>query len=101
VLQATQEHVKAVALARTLGADSETVDNEAFLAATWHVLQAERRCDSLLRDARRSILGAIADAPSLMLANDLAGALESTSDRLLTAAYGLREVAFDRAGVTQ
>jgi uncharacterized protein Yka (UPF0111/DUF47 family) len=101
VLQATQEHVKAVALARTLGADSETVDNEAFLEATWHVLQAERRCDSLLRDARRSILGAIADAPSLMLANDLAGALESTSDRLLTAAYGLREVAFDRAGVTQ
>jgi uncharacterized protein Yka (UPF0111/DUF47 family) len=101
VLQATQEHVKAVAIARTLGSDSETVDNEAFLAATWHVLQAERRCDTLLRDARRSILAAIHDAPSLMLANDLAVSLEATSDRLLTAAYGLRDVAFDRTGVSQ
>lgn len=101
VLQATQEHVKAVALARTLGSDSETIDNEAFLSATWHVLQAERRCDSLLRDTRRSILAAVRDAPSLMLANDLAASLEATSDRLLTAAYGLRDVAFDRAGVSQ
>ncbi len=101
VLQATQEHVKAVALARMLGSDSETIDNEAFLSATWHVLQAERRCDSLLRDARRSILAAVRDAPSLMLANDLAASLEATSDRLLTAAYALRDLAFDRAGVSQ
>lgn len=99
VLQAAQDHVKAVAAARTLGSDSEAVDNDAFLAATWQVLQAERRCDTLLRDARRVILGAIHDAPSLMLANDLAVALESASDRLLVAAYALRDLAFGKTAV--
>ena len=99
VLQATQDHVKALAIARTLGANSEAVDNDAFLAATWRVLQAERHCDVLLREARRVILGAVQDAPSLMLANDLAATLESASDRLLAAGYALRDVAFDKAGV--
>ncbi|MFZ1100063.1 MAG: hypothetical protein WAN26_11755 [Steroidobacteraceae bacterium] len=100
VLQATQDHMKAVAIARTLGARSETIDNDSFLAATWEVLQAERRCDVLLREARRVILGAVRDAPSLMLANDLAAALEAASDRLLIAAYALRDIAFDKTGVT-
>jgi hypothetical protein len=53
----------------------------------------------LLRDARRVILGALQDAPSLMLANDLAAAFEAASDYLLTAAYSLRDVAFDKTGV--
>ena len=99
VLQATQDYVKALAIARTLGSDSEAVDNDAFLGATWRVLQAERQCDALLRDARRLILGALLDAPSLMLANDLAAAFEAASDYLLTAAYSLRDVAFDKTGV--
>jgi len=99
VLQATQDQVKALAIARTLGSHGESVDNDAFLDAIWRVLQAERQCDSLLRDARRVILGAVHDAPSLMLANDLAGTLELASDRLLAAAYALRELAFDKAGV--
>jgi uncharacterized protein Yka (UPF0111/DUF47 family) len=99
VLQAMQDHVKALAMARTLGADSTTADNDAFLAATWRVLQAERQCDALLRDARRVILDAVTDAPSLMLANDLAVTLEAASDRLLAAGYALRDVAFDRTGV--
>ncbi len=99
VLQATQDQVRALAIARTLGNNSEAADNDAFLGATWRVLQAERQCDALLRDARRVILGAVQDAPSLMLANDLAGALELASDRLLAAAYALRDLAFDKAGV--
>jgi uncharacterized protein Yka (UPF0111/DUF47 family) len=99
VLQATQDHVKALTIARTLGTDSSAVDNDAFLAATWQVLQAERQCDALLRDARRVILKTVRDAPTLMLANDLACALESASDRLLTAGYALRDVAFDKTGV--
>jgi len=99
VLQATQDYVKALAIARTLGSDSEAVDNEDFLAATWRVLQAERQCDVMLREARRVILGTLQDAASLMLANDLAAALESASDYLLTAAYALRDVAFDKTGV--
>jgi len=99
VLQATQDQVKALAIARTLGSHSEAVDNDAFLRATWRVLQAERQCDALLRDARRVILDAVRDAPSLMLANDLAATLELASDRLLVAAYSLRDLAFDKAGV--
>jgi uncharacterized protein Yka (UPF0111/DUF47 family) len=99
VLQATQDHVKALAIARTLSVESSALDNDEFLAATWRVLQAERQCDGLLRDARRVILGAIKDAPSLMLANDLAATLEDASDRLLAAGYALRDVAFDKTGV--
>jgi uncharacterized protein Yka (UPF0111/DUF47 family) len=99
VLQATQDHVKALAIARTLSVESSAVDNDEFLAATWRVLQAERQCDGLLRDARRVILGAIKDAPSLLLANDLAATLEDASDRLLAAGYALRDVAFDKTGV--
>lgn len=99
VLQATEDQVKALAIARTLSSNSEAADNDAFLGATWRVLQAERQCDALLRGARRVILGTVQDAPSLMLANDLAGTLELASDRLLAAAYALRDLAFDKAGV--
>lgn len=59
MLQATQDQVKALAIARTLGSNGEAVDNDAFLRATWRVLQAERQCDALLRDARRVILCAL------------------------------------------
>ena len=100
VLQAVQDQVRAVAIARTLGSQSETIDNDSFLAASWAVLQAERRCDTLLRDARRVILATVRDAPALMLASDLATALEAASDRLLIAAYALRDVAFDKAEVS-
>ena len=96
VLEATQEHVKALAVAMTLGAaaqsDNAGGDTDAFLAATWGVVRAERRCDELLRQARRVILHHIDDAASLMLANDLAMTLELASDRLLSVAYALRDL---------
>ena len=99
VLQAVQDQVKALAIARSLGGNSPSADNDDFLRATWRVLQAERQCDVFLRDARRVILGTVQDAPSLILANDLAATLELASDRLLVAAYALRDLAFDKAGV--
>lgn len=99
VLDATQDHVRALAIARTLDQGADAADNDAFLAATWRVLQAERQCDALLRHARRVVLRTVREAPALMLANDLASALELASDRLLAAAYGLRDLAFDQAGV--
>lgn len=109
VLSATQEHIKALAIARRLasrgeGSDAgnamgqDGADSDAFLAASWHVLRSERECDELLRAARRVMLGAIKDAASLMLANDLAMALELASDRLLVAGYALRELAFEQVG---
>ena len=99
VLQATQDHVKALAIARTLGGSiCDSGDNDAFLAALWAVLHAERQCDELLRQARRIILSTLVDPPSLMLANDLAVALELASDHLLAAGYGLRELTFSKTG---
>ena len=98
VLSATQEHIKALAIARRLGSGSDAADSDAFLAASWNVLRSERECDELLRSARRTILASIRDAASLMLANDLAMTLELASDRLLVAGYALRDVAFDQAG---
>ena len=101
MLSATQEHIKALAIARRLGAGSnsaDSADSDAFLAASWNVLRSERECDELLRSARRTILASIRDAAALMLANDLAMALELASDRLLVAGYALRDVAFDQAG---
>jgi uncharacterized protein Yka (UPF0111/DUF47 family) len=99
VLQATQDHVKALTIARTLRSDSNACDNDAFLRATWSVFQAERHCDTLLRDARRIILENIDDAASLMLANDLALALENASDCLLQAGYALRNIVLSNTGV--
>ena len=98
VLSATQEHIKALAIARRLGSGSDAADSDAFLTASWNVLRSERECDELLRGARRTILASIRDAASLMLANDLAMTLELASDRLLVAGYALRDVAFDQAG---
>jgi len=98
VLAATQEHVKALAIARCLGDASDTADNDSFLAASWNVLRSERQCDELLRTARRAILAVVRDAPALTLANDLASTLELASDRLLVAGYALRDVAFGKAG---
>jgi len=98
VLLATQEHVKALAIARRLGAGSDAADSDAFLAASWNVLRSERECDELLRSAGRTILASVRDAAALMLANDLAMTLDLAPDRLLVAGYALRDVAFDQAG---
>jgi uncharacterized protein Yka (UPF0111/DUF47 family) len=101
VLQAMQEHVKALAIARGLGSGAETGDSDDFLASTWSVLRSERQCDELLRTARRTILRTVSDAAAMMLANDVAIALEMASDRLLVVAYALRDMAFDQAGARQ
>jgi len=99
VLTATQDHVKALAVARTLGQRSEASDHDEFLAAAWRVLQAERQCDELLRSARRALALACRahpDAVALTLGNELAAGLEAASDALLALIYGLREWAFHR-----
>jgi uncharacterized protein Yka (UPF0111/DUF47 family) len=99
VLMAMQEHIKALAIAKGLGTASDSTDSDAFLAATWSVLRAERQCDELLRAARRIILATLRDAAALRLADDLAATLELASDRLLVAGYALRDVAFGQTGV--
>jgi uncharacterized protein Yka (UPF0111/DUF47 family) len=99
VLTATQDHIKALAVARTLGETSDAADHDEFLAASWRVLRAERQCDELLRSARRALAEACRehdDATALVLSNEFAAALEQASDALLSLGYGLRERAFRR-----
>jgi uncharacterized protein Yka (UPF0111/DUF47 family) len=99
VLGAVQDHVKALAIARTLGEESSRDDHEEFVAALWRVLNAERQCDTLLRDVRRALSERVTDAATLNLSTDLANALESATDSLLATGYGLRKLAFSRVGV--
>lgn len=100
VLRATQDHVRAVAVAGTLGEGSDAADHDEYLDASWRVLQAERQCDELLRAARRALASKVGDAASMVLGNELAAALELASDRLLVFGYALREHAFRRVGVS-
>ena len=89
-----------MALARRLDGQREDDDHDAFVTATWQVLRAERECDDLLRQIRRHALTHTRDTASLLVALDLAGQLERTSDHLLAAAYGLREWVFSHSGVS-
>lgn len=101
VLGAVQDHVRALEVARTLGEGSTSEDHEEFVAALWRVLNAERQCDVLLRDVRRALAEHVSDAATMTLSTDFAQALESASDWLLATGYGLRRLAFSRAGVGQ
>ncbi|GAB3373408.1 phosphate transport regulator [Azotobacter armeniacus] len=98
VLAATQDHVRALAIACTLGEQSSGEDHEEFVAALWRVLNAERQCDNLLREVRRMLSEHVSDAATLNLSTDFANALEQSTDALLATGYGLRKLAFSRLG---
>ena len=94
LLQAVQDHVKALAVARRFDDSSDATDHDEFLAACWRVLQAERQCDTLLRGARRAMTQEARDrndAVALSMGTDLAEAIEAASDALLALGHGLRE----------
>ena len=96
VLAATRQYVQAIALARLIAGGAESRDAEAFLDATWSVVQAERTADEQLRVARRTFLSRLDKPGELMLANDVAAALETASDRLADACFSLRRIVLNR-----
>lgn len=98
VLEAAQDHVKALAVARTLTEASLAEDHDEFLDVCWRVVNAERSCDALTRDARRLFARYVSDAASITLGNDFAGALEATTDALLQTGYAMRGLVFTRVG---
>ena len=98
VLQAVQDYVRALEIARGLGSARELEDFNTFLDATWRVVLAERRCDEQWRTARRHLLQALKEPAELMLANDLGIEIESASDALLRVSYALREMVLLRGG---
>ncbi len=98
VLEAAQDHVKAIAVARTLSEGSLAEDHDEFLDVCWRVVNAERSCDALTREARRLFARHVSDAASITLGNDFAGALETTTDALLRTGYTMRGLVFTRVG---
>lgn len=98
-LEATQDHVKALAIAAMLGEGGDAADHEEFIAVCWRVLNAERQCDLLLRDIRRLLVHHVEDPATLSLATDFAAALEQATDALLATGYAMRDLAFSRMGM--
>jgi len=101
VLEATQDHVRALAIARALGEDSTADDHAEFLSACWRVVNAERVSDALTRDLRRLLVNQIEDAATLQLATDFGAALEGSTDALLRTGYALRNLILARIGGRQ
>ncbi len=95
-LAGIQDYVRAVAIARGLRQGSNLDESNALLDAVWRIDLAERRCDELLRSARRLMLSELSAAADLSLAGELAAAIELASDRLLAAGYSMRDLALAR-----
>lgn len=99
VAAATQDQVRLLVILGGIGSSSDAADHEQLLGTSWRVVQAEARADELLRAARRTLARELTDAASLLLANDVAAALEYATDALLALAYALRSLAFERSGI--
>ncbi len=96
VLEATQDHVKSLAIARSLNDVSSADDQTDFLTACWRVMAAERLCDVLMREVRGLLVRDIKDAATLSLTTDFAAALEASTDALLRNSYALRDQVLTR-----
>ncbi len=99
-LAAIQDQVKAIEIARNLSERGSPLDSEEFLQTLWRMLNAERLCDELSRQARTTIVGTLSASPAeLLLASDLVSSIEKSSDNLLAAGYALRRMVLAKTGV--
>ena len=81
--------------------DGDAVDSDLFLQTLWRMLRAERLCDELSRQARKSIVISLHASPAgMLLATDLATTIEKASDGLLAAGYALRKMVLTKTGMT-
>ena len=100
-LSAIQDLVKAIEIARQVSQRADGPDSELFLQTLWRMLRAERQCDDLFRQARTTMVKSLRSAPvDLMLANDLAATLEKATDNLLRVGYALRQMVFNKTGMS-
>jgi uncharacterized protein Yka (UPF0111/DUF47 family) len=97
VLEAVQDHVRAIEMAAQLQPASATREQQDYLDTLWRVQQNERTCDQLQRAFRVAAAKELKDAASLQLGNELAAALELASDAALAFAWRLREQTLRRA----
>ena len=98
---AIQDYIKAIQIARDITSDGTSQDTDAFLKVLWQMLRAERHCDELYREARLLIVTHLHDQPvAFGLTSDLAAAIESASDALLSVGHQLRKMVFEKNAVT-
>ncbi|MDE2607894.1 MAG: phosphate transport regulator [Burkholderiales bacterium] len=102
VLDAVQDHVRAVEVAAHLEPGSAVQEQQEYLDTLWRVQQGERTCDQLHRAFRVAAARELDHAASLQLGNEIASALELASDAVLSFAWRLREQALrSAAGATR
>lgn len=95
---AVQDLVRVVEIGRHVSEFSDQRDSEAFLQALWRMLRAERQCDELARQTRRTALALCHDRPStLMLVTEIGTTIEKATDALLAAGYALRQLVVDKS----
>lgn len=100
-LAAIQDQIKAIEIARHMSDHAEATDSEVFLQTLWRMLRAERICDDLLRTARIRIVQTLStQVAAYALATELAKTIETATDSLLTAGHALRELVFQKTGMT-
>jgi uncharacterized protein Yka (UPF0111/DUF47 family) len=100
-LTAIQDQVKAIEIARQVSEHGDAADSDLFLQTLWRMLRAERLCDELSREARKSIVISLHASPAgMLLATDLATTIEKASDGLLAAGYALRKMVLTKTGMT-
>jgi uncharacterized protein Yka (UPF0111/DUF47 family) len=96
VLEGVQDHVRAIEVAAQLQPASAASEQQAWLDTLWRIQQNERACDQLQRAFRLAAARHLREAAPLQLGNELAAALESASDGVLSFAWRLREQALRR-----
>lgn len=100
-LAAIQDQVKVIEIARQVSEHGDAADSDLFLQTLWRMLRAERLCDELSRQARKSIVISLHASPAgMLLASDLATTIEKASDGLLAAGYALRKMVLTKTGMT-
>ncbi|MDI1341493.1 DUF47 family protein [Polaromonas sp.] len=100
-LTAIQDQVKVIEIARQVSEHGDAADSDMFLQTLWRMLRAERLCDELARQARKSIVLSLHASPAgMLLASDLAATIEKASDALLAAGYALRKMVLTKTGMS-
>ena len=100
-LTAIQDQVKVIEIARQISEHGDAADSDMFLQTLWRMLRAERLCDELSRQARKSIVLSLHTSPAgMLLASDLAATIEKASDALLAAGYALRKMVLTKTGMS-
>ncbi len=101
VLDGVQDYVRALSIAHYASPDAPPEDEEDFQRVIWRIVDAEQRCDLLMRNVKRAVVQSAKGCLASVLFLDFASALELASDNLLRTSYRLKETIAPRFGAFQ